>query len=133
YSAGRTVPNPHKDPEEAEMRTIPLVAALVIAAGTAYAADPIPIGVSIAQSPPGSVVQGTQVKDGLEIVKDMVNAKGGVLGRPIQLIYEDNQGIPEKGRAAAEKLISKDKVVALTGGHQSSVCLPEIEVAHPYP
>jgi ABC-type branched-subunit amino acid transport system substrate-binding protein len=94
--------------------------------------DPIAIGVSIAQSPPGSVVQGTQVKDGLEIVKDMVNAKGGVLGRPIKLIYEDNQGVPEKGRAAAEKLITSDKVVALTGGHQSSVCLAEIEVAHRY-
>jgi ABC-type branched-subunit amino acid transport system substrate-binding protein len=103
---------------------------LIIAAGSAFAAEPIPIGISIAQSPPGSVVQGTQIKDGLEIVKDMINAQGGVLGRPIQLVYEDNQGIPEKGRAASEKLIAKDKVVAIAGGHQSSVCLAEIEVAH---
>ncbi|HWH40732.1 MAG TPA: ABC transporter substrate-binding protein [Usitatibacter sp.] len=103
----------------------------LFAAG-AFAADPIAIGVSIAQSPPGSVVQGTQVKDGLEIVKDMVNAQGGVLGRPVKLIYEDDQGIPEKGRAAAEKLITSDKVVAVTGGHQSSVCLAAIEVAHRY-
>jgi branched-chain amino acid transport system substrate-binding protein len=114
------------------MRTVPFIATLAIAAGTAFAADPVPIGISIAQSPPGSVVQGTQVKDGLEIVKDMVNAQGGVLGRPIRLIYEDNQGIPEKGRAASEKLITKDKVVAITGGHQSSVCLAEVEVAHRY-
>jgi branched-chain amino acid transport system substrate-binding protein len=114
------------------MRRILLLASLAIAAGAAAAADPIAIGISIAQSPPGSVVQGTQVKDGLEIVKDIVNAKGGVLGRPIKLIYEDNQGVPEKGRAATEKLITKDKVVAITGGHQSSVCLAEIEVAHRY-
>jgi branched-chain amino acid transport system substrate-binding protein len=114
------------------MRRILLLASLAIAAGAAAAADPIAIGISIAQSPPGSVVQGTQVKDGLEIVKDIVNAKGGVLGRPIKLIYEDNQGVPEKGRAATEKLINKDKVVAITGGHQSSVCLAEIEVAHRY-
>ncbi len=87
---------------------------------------------SLTQSPPGSVVQGTQVKDGMEILKDMVNAKGGVLGRPIKLLYEDNQGIPEKGRAATEKLITSDKVVAMAGGHQSSVCLAEIEVAHRY-
>ena len=98
----------------------------------AFAVDPILIGVSLTQSPPGSVVQGKQVKDGMEIVKDMVNARGGVLGRPIQLLYEDNQGIPEKGRAATEKLITSDKVVALAGGHQSSVCLAEIEVAHRY-
>ena len=69
---------------------------------SAGAQEPIAIGVSIAQSPPGSVVQGVQVKDGVEIMKDMINAKGGVLGRPIKLIYEDNQGVPEKGRAAAE-------------------------------
>ncbi len=114
------------------MRRILLAASLAVLAAAACAAQPIAIGISIAQSPPGSVVQGTQVKDGLEIVKDMVNAKGGVLGRQIQLIYEDNQGIPEKGRAASEKLITKDKVVAITGGHQSSVCLAEIEVAHRY-
>ena len=98
----------------------------------ALAAEPILIGVSLTQSPPGSVVQGTQVKDGMEIVKDLVNAKGGVIGRPLKLVYEDNQGIPEKGRAAVEKLITSDKVVALAGGHQSSVCLAEIEVAHRY-
>jgi branched-chain amino acid transport system substrate-binding protein len=101
-------------------------------AGGAAAQEPIAIGVSIAQSPPGSVVQGTQVKDGMEIMKDLINAKGGVLGRPIKLVYEDDQGVPEKGRAAAEKLISSDKVVAVTGGHQSSVCLAAIEVAHRY-
>lgn len=105
---------------------------LVFVLSVASAADPILIGVSLTQSPPGSVPQGTQVKDGLEVLKDIVNAKGGVLGRPIKLLYEDNQGIPEKGRAATEKLITSDKVVALTGGHQSSVCLAEIEVAHRY-
>jgi ABC-type branched-subunit amino acid transport system substrate-binding protein len=109
-----------------------LALAAVLAAAPAIAQEPIAIGISIAQSPPGSVVQGVQVKDGVEIMKDMINAKGGVLGRPIKLIYEDNQGVPEKGRAAAEKLITRDKVVAVTGGHQSSVCLAEIEVAHRY-
>jgi len=98
----------------------------------AQAADPIAIGVSIAQSPPGSVVQGTQVKDGIEIITKIINDKGGVLGRPLKIVYEDDQGIPEKGRAAVEKLISRDKVVAIAGGHQSSVCLAGMEVAHRY-
>ena len=114
-----------------QMRFIVAAVAASAAIG-ASAADPIKIGISITQSPPGSVVQGTQVKDGVEIVKDMVNKSGGVLGRPIELVYEDNQGIPEKGRAATEKLITRDKVVAVTGGHQSSVCLAEIEVAKRY-
>jgi len=106
--------------------------AAAFAATASLAEEPIAIGVSIAQSPPGSVVQGTQVRDGLEIVKDMVNQQGGVLGRQIKLVYEDDQGVPEKGRAAAEKLITNDKVVAVTGGHQSSVCLAAMEVAHRY-
>ena len=58
------------------------------------AAEPILIGLSITQSPPGSVVQGTQVKDAMEIYRDMINSAGGVLGRPIQFVIEDNQGIP---------------------------------------
>lgn len=110
-----------------------IVAAMTVGTAVAAgAADPIKVGISIAQSPPGSVVQGTQIKDGLEIVKDIVNKAGGVLGRPIELVYEDNQGVPEKGRAATEKLITRDKVVAVTGAHQSSVCLAEIEVAKRY-
>jgi ABC-type branched-subunit amino acid transport system substrate-binding protein len=110
-----------------------LVAAGATAASVpANAAEPIKVGVPIAQSPPGSVVQGVQVKDGLEIVKDMINEKGGVLGRPIALVYEDDQGVPEKGRAAVEKLITRDKVVAIVGPHQSSNCLAEIEVAKRY-
>ena len=112
------------------IRTLVAIAGLASLAAPVLAADPILVGVSLTQSPPGSVVQGTQVKDGMEILKDMVNAKGGVLGRQIKVLYEDNQGIPEKGRAAVEKLISSEKVVAVTGGHQSSVCLAEIEVAH---
>jgi ABC-type branched-subunit amino acid transport system substrate-binding protein len=114
------------------MKRISLLALLAAFAVPVAAQEPIAIGISIAQSPPGSVVQGVQVKDGVEIMKDMINAKGGVLGRQIKLVYEDNQGVPEKGRAATEKLITSDKVVAVTGGHQSSVCLAEIEVAHRY-
>lgn len=100
--------------------------------GQAASQDPILIGVSLTQSPPGSVVQGTEVKHGLDIMAKMINDKGGVLGRPLKLLYEDDQGIPEKGRAAVEKLITTNKVVAIAGGHQSSVCLAEIEVVHRY-
>jgi branched-chain amino acid transport system substrate-binding protein len=62
----------------------------------------------------------------------MINDAGGVLGRPIELVIEDNQGIPEKARAAVEKLITRDKVVAVVGEHQSSSALAAIEVAHRY-
>jgi branched-chain amino acid transport system substrate-binding protein len=109
-----------------------LVAGLFALSATAFAADPIKVGVTIAQSPPGSVSQGTQVKDGMEVAAKLINDAGGVNGRKIELIYEDTQGIPEKARAAVEKLITRDHVVAVTGEHQSSAALAGIEVAHRY-
>jgi branched-chain amino acid transport system substrate-binding protein len=132
----------HDDREENVItRTMPTISKprilLALAAGLmlaspAWAADPIKIGVTVAQSPPGSVVQGTQVKDGLEVAQKMINDAGGVLGRPIELVVEDTQGVPEKARAAVEKLITLDKVVAVTGEHQSSNVLAGMEVAHRY-
>lgn len=98
----------------------------------ALAADSIKIGVTIAQSPPGSVIQGTQVLDALQVTQKIINDNGGVLGRPIELVVEDTQGLPEKARAAVEKLITLDKVVAITGEHQSSNVLAGMEVAHHY-
>lgn len=115
------------------------VAALACAAvigGTAQAQnegkDPIRVGVLVAQSPPGSVIQGEQVLDGLHIAQEMINSSGGVLGRSIELLVEDAAGLPEQGRSGAERLITQSDVIALTGEHQSSVCLAEIEVAHKY-
>lgn len=109
-----------------------LAVGVVALANVALAADPIKIGVTIAQSPPGSVSQGTQVKDGTEVAAKMINDAGGVLGRQIELLFEDTQGAPEKARAGVEKLITRDKVVAVTGEHQSSAALAGIEVAHRY-
>ena len=58
------------------------------------AADPIKVGVVVAKSPPGSVVQGTQVIHGLEIAQEIINSAGGVKGRKIELVIEDDQGTP---------------------------------------
>src|SRR5258708_40113136 len=107
-----------------------VLAVALLGTQAALAADPIKIGVTIAQSPPGSVSQGTQVKDGVEVAAKIINDAGGVLGRPIELVFEDTQGIPEKARAAVEKLITRDKVVAIVGEHQSSAALAGIEGAH---
>ncbi|HLT58261.1 MAG TPA: ABC transporter substrate-binding protein [Limnochordales bacterium] len=114
------------------MLSLAFVVAAALAAAPALAQESIKVGVLVSQSPPGSVIQGTEVSRGLEIMKDFINAGGGVLGRPIELLYEDSAGLPERGRSGAEKLITADNVVALTGGHQSSVVLAEIEVAHRY-
>lgn len=115
---------------------VPLVAAGIVglagmlSAGTALAADTIPIGVLVTQSPPGSVIQGTQVLKGLHIAQKIINDNGGVLGKKIKLIVEDTSGLPQKARSGAEKLVTQDHVVAITGEHQSSDCLAELPVVH---
>jgi branched-chain amino acid transport system substrate-binding protein len=115
--------------------TLVLIAGVVIAwsqlMGTpAKAADPIKVGWVGPLSPPGGYAEGALMKQAAQIAADELNAKGGVLGRPIQLIFQDTRGKPEEGTAAAERLISQEKVVAITGEFHSSVFLAEMEVAH---
>lgn len=57
----------------------------------------------------------------VKAVVDEVNAAGGVLGRKIELIVEDDQTNPEAGVRAARKLIDVDKVSAIMGTWASSV------------
>jgi len=57
----------------------------------------------------------------VKAVVDEVNAAGGVLGRKIELITEDDQTNPEAGVRAARKLIDVDKVSAIMGTWASSV------------
>ena len=94
------------------------------------AAEPIKVGWVGPLSPPGGYAEGALMKDAAQLAADEINAKGGVLGRPIQVIFEDTRGQPEEGTAAAEKLISDEHVVAITGEFHSSVFLAEMEVAH---
>ncbi|MGQ0653250.1 MAG: ABC transporter substrate-binding protein [Betaproteobacteria bacterium] len=102
------------------------------AAVPAAAQDTVKIGAPIAMSPPGSVTQGKEVRDGLTMAQEILNKKGGILGKKVEILYEDHAGTPEKGRAATEKLITRDKVVAITGEHASSVTLADIEVVNRY-
>jgi len=49
--------------------------------------------------------------------------RGGINGRPVELIVEDDQSIPETGRWTAEKLATIDKIDAHQGVFLSNVCL----------
>lgn len=59
-------------------------------------------------------------KKSFEMAAEEINAAGGVNGKKLELLYEDDTGRPEVARAAAEKLITRDKVVMLGGGYGSS-------------
>ncbi len=95
----------------------------------AYTAEPIKIGAILALSGGGPVEQALEVREGLDIGKEMVNRSGGLMGRPLEILIEDNKNSREGARAVAENLISQG-VIALTGEHQSAIVLSTIEIAH---
>ena len=71
---------------------------------------------------------GTYVTNGAKIAADEINAKGGVLGRKIQLVIEDNKSNPTEAAAVAEKLITRDKVPVMMGAWGSSLTLAVMHV-----
>jgi branched-chain amino acid transport system substrate-binding protein len=59
-------------------------------------------------------------KKSFEMALEEINAAGGVNGKKLEFLFEDDTGRPDVARSAAEKLITKDQVVMLGGGYGSS-------------
>jgi len=66
---------------------------------------------------------------GVVLAIEQINAAGGVLGRPLELAYEDNQTKAGESATAVKKLISRDKVIALIGEVSSTRSLEAAPVA----
>ena len=66
---------------------------------------------------------GTDVVNGAKIAADEINAKGGVLGKKLELITEDTKSNPTEAAAVVEKLIVRDKVPVLMGASASTATL----------
>ncbi len=99
-----------------------LFAVAAVTTGSAFAQDVIKIGVT--QPLTGAfAASGNYVTQGAKIAEDLINASGGVLGRKIQLIVEDNKSNPTEAVATAEKLIGKDKVPVMMGAWSSGLTL----------
>lgn len=98
------------------------VAASLAAAAPAGAADPIAIGLVAAMSGQ-SAKSGEAIVRGLTIAIDEVNAKGGVLGRPLTLVVRDDESNPAKGVVAARELVQRERVAVLFGGLDTPVSM----------
>jgi branched-chain amino acid transport system substrate-binding protein len=117
------------------MRLLALSQALAVAglliSTQALAQQTIKIG--LVQPLTGSVAyNGTADVAGSKQAVDERNAKGGVLGKKIELVIEDGQCKPANSVNAAEKLIQKDKVVAVSGAFCSSATAAIMPVAEKY-
>jgi branched-chain amino acid transport system substrate-binding protein len=104
------------------------VLALWLGSPPAWAADPLVIGEINPRS--GMLgVQGTAIHQGIVLAVEEQNARGGIGGRPLQLISRDDEGKPERALAAAEELTGRHSAVALIGGYVDSLVGPIGEVA----
>ena len=116
----------------ARARAMALIAigALIIpnvAPNMAKAADPIRIGMSMALT--GGVAPiGKQVLTALQIWRDDVNAKGGLLGRPVELVFYDDQSNPANVPQLYTKLIDVDKVDLVIGPYATNMVAPAIPI-----
>ena len=97
----------------------------------ASAADPIKVGFSMSLTGAGGPA-GKQVIVALEIWRDDVNAKGGLLGRPVELVYYDDQTSPANVPAIYTKLVDVDKVDLLLGPYATGNILSAMGVAQRY-
>ncbi len=72
---------------------------------------------------------GTQTKNAIELAFAEINAKGGVLGKQLKLIAEDDEGNPEKTTNAFKKLSAQDKVPVIIGALTSKCSLAITDLA----
>ena len=93
---------------------------IAFGAGTVSAAEKIKIGILGPFS--GSLAfNGGEMKKGMMLALDDINAGGGLFGRQIDLIFGDTECKPDKGLAVAKKLVTQDDVLVVGGGYCSSV------------
>ncbi len=94
----------------------------------AQGAAPIKIGFSMALTGP-LAANGKQALLGAQIWQEQVNAKGGLLGRQVQLVNYDDQSNPSTVPGIYTKLLDVDKVDLIVSGYATNMVAPAIPIA----
>jgi branched-chain amino acid transport system substrate-binding protein len=95
---------------------------------TGPAGEPIKFGATL----PLADITGSQAAKAMQLAAKEINANGGVLGRPLEIVVVDDQGKGEAGAAALDKLATVDQVYAFIGGVSSSVAMAQLPVLKKY-
>lgn len=94
------------------------------ASGNLDTKNPITIGVIDAFTGERAT-NGEYVKEACEMFLDHINSSGGVLGRKVEIVYEDDQGKEAVGANAYQKIVSENDLCATVSGKYSSVVLAQ--------
>jgi branched-chain amino acid transport system substrate-binding protein len=109
------------------VRVFAVVAALFLGAGGAGAADPITIGFGMALT--GNIAaNGRAALIAMKLWEADINQAGGLLGRPIKLVYYDDQSTPPNVPGLYTKLLDVDKVDLVVSGYGTNVTVPAMPV-----
>ncbi|MEP7329683.1 MAG: ABC transporter substrate-binding protein [Betaproteobacteria bacterium] len=110
-----------------------MIVACSAISGVAVAVAQEPVRIGVVQPLTGPVAyDGNIYVNTVKMLVDAMNAKGGVLGRKIELVVEDGACNPAQSVNAAEKLVVREKVVALLGAFCSTSTAAMMEVAKKY-
>jgi branched-subunit amino acid ABC-type transport system permease component/ABC-type branched-subunit amino acid transport system substrate-binding protein len=113
-----------RPPRSARRRAIAAAILLLLGAVTALVAckpkvDDIPVGAYLSLTGADSTF-GTDTRDGIALAIEQVNAAGGVHGKPIRIIYEDDKSSSQEAANKVRQLIDRDGAVAILGEVASS-------------
>jgi len=73
-------------------------------------------------------VYGQKMKEGVDLAVKQINSKGGINGKQIKVLYEDDHGDPKTSVSAVQKLITTEKVPVIIGGAISATALPSVPI-----
>jgi len=104
-----------------------VVGAALLASALAAVAEPIKLGELNSYKQFPAFLE--PYRKGMELALDEVNAAGGVLGRPLEIVSRDDTGSPGDAVRVAEELISREKVALLMGTFASNVGLAVADLA----
>ena len=109
---------------------IALLVAALLAAAPVRAAEPEPIKIGFGEALTGSLaVIGKSGIVAMQIWAEQINAKGGLLGRPVKLIYYDNQSNPANVPGLYVKLLDVDRADFILSGYATNMAVPAMPVA----
>ena len=104
------------------------ITACVLTGTAGWAAEPITIGFGMGLTG-GLAAAGKTALLAMQIWQDDVNAKGGLLGRPVKLVYYDDQSNPPTVPGIYTKLLDVDKVDLIVSGYGTNLIAPAMPVA----
>jgi branched-chain amino acid transport system substrate-binding protein len=107
----------------ATMKSLCLAALLsLVATAAGYAAEPVRIGVSLGLTGKYAALAATQQR-GYQLWQRDINSKGGLLGRPVQIVIIDDESKPKRAAKLYKQLIAEDRVDFVFGPYSSGITL----------